>query len=84
MNFIDIYVREGRYAHQTQFIPGQEAAGTVEAVGEGVTTISRGDRVTWCSIPGTYEEFALAPADRVVPIPDGISFELAAAVMLQG
>ena len=84
VNFIDIYVREGRYANPVPFIPGQEASGTIAAVGEGVRSIKEGDRVAWCSILGTYAEFALAPADRVVPIPADISFEQAAAVMLQG
>jgi NADPH2:quinone reductase len=84
VNFIDLYVREGRYGNQPPFTPGQEAAGTVAAVGEGVTTVKTGDRVAWCSVLGTYAQFALAPADRVVPIPDGVSFEQAAAVMLQG
>src|SRR5271156_118078 len=84
VNFIDLYVREGRYANPVPFIPGQEASGTIAAVGEGVRSIKEGDRVAWCSILGTYAEFALAPADRVVPIPAEISFEQAAAVMLQG
>jgi NADPH2:quinone reductase len=84
VNFIDLYVREGRYGNQPPFTPGQEAAGTVVAVGEGVTTVKTGDRVAWCSVLGTYAQFALAPADRIVPIPDGVSFEQAAAVMLQG
>src|SRR5258705_9709501 len=84
VNFIDLYVREGRYANPVPFIPGQEASGTIAAVGEGVSSIKEGDRVAWCSILGTYAEFALAPADRVVPIPADISFEQAAAAMLQG
>jgi NADPH2:quinone reductase len=84
VNFIDLYVREGRYGSQPPFTPGQEAAGTVAAVGEGVTTVKTGDRVAWCSVLGTYAQFALAPAYRIVPIPDGVSFEQAAAVMLQG
>src|SRR6266481_8798409 len=75
VNFIDLYIREGRYGNQPPFTPGQEAAGTVAAVGEGVTTVKTGDRVAWCSVLGTYAQFALAPADRVVPIPDGVSFE---------
>jgi NADPH:quinone reductase len=75
---------EGRYSNQTPFTPGQEAAGSVEAVGEGVTTVSRGDRVAWSSILGTYAEFALAPAARLVPIPSALSFVQAAAAMLQG
>jgi NADPH2:quinone reductase len=84
VNFIDLYVREGRYGSQPPFTPGQEAAGTVAAVGEGVTMVKTGDRVAWCSVLGTYAQFALAPADRIVPIPYGVSFEQAAAVMLQG
>ncbi len=84
VNFIDLYVREGRYANPVPFIPGQEASGTIAAVGEGVRSLKEGVRVAWCSILGTYAEFALAPADRVVPIPADISFEQAAAVMLQG
>jgi NADPH2:quinone reductase len=84
VNFIDLYVREGRYANPVPFIPGQEASGTIAAVGGGVRSVKEGDRVAWCSILGTYAEFALSPADRVVPIPADISFEQAAAVMLQG
>src|ERR1700723_3294866 len=83
VNFIDIYVREGRYANPVPFIPGQEASGTIAAVGEGVKSVREGDRVAWCSILGTYAEFALAPADRVVPIPAHISFEQAAAGRLK-
>jgi len=84
VNFIDTYFREGRYPAQLPYTLGQEAAGTVAEVGEGVTTVKAGDRVAWCGIPGTYAEFALAPAERVVPIPVGVSFEQAAAAMLQG
>jgi NADPH2:quinone reductase len=84
VNYIDIFVREGRYQNQVPFTPGQEAAGTVTALGEGVTTVAVGDRVAWCSILGTYAEFAVAPADRLVPIPSSVTFEHAAAVMLQG
>jgi NADPH:quinone reductase len=84
VNFIDLFVREGRYGNRPPFTPGQEAAGTVVAAGEGVSTAKVGDRVAWCSVLGTYAQVALVPADRVVPIPDGISFEQAAAVTLQG
>ncbi|WP_213803499.1 quinone oxidoreductase [Granulicella sp. dw_53] len=84
VNFIDTYYREGRYPAELPYVLGEEAAGTVAAVGDGVTTLKEGDRVAWCSIPGTYAEFAVAPADRLVPIPDGVSFEQAAAAMLQG
>ena len=84
VNFIDIYVREGRYANKPPFTPGQEAAGTVVAIGDGVKNVKEGDRVAWCSILGTYGEFALAPAERVVAIPSAVGFEQAAAAMLQG
>ena len=84
INFVDLFVREGRFGNQTPFTPGQEAAGTVAAVGSGVSDLKQGDRVAWCSVLGTYAEFAVAPAERVVPIPDDVTFEQAAAVLLQG
>jgi NADPH2:quinone reductase len=84
VNFIDIYYREGRYKTHLPFIDGQEAAGTVEAVGEGITGFKAGDPVAWCNILGTYSEYALAPAERLVKLPESLDFKLAAAVMLQG
>jgi NADPH2:quinone reductase len=84
VNFIDVYQREGRYPVKLPFIPGQEAAGTVVALGPGVTGVAVGDRVVWCHILGTYAQLAVAPAHRLVHIPDGITFQQAAAVMLQG
>jgi NADPH2:quinone reductase len=84
VNFIDIYYREGRYKTQLPFIDGQEAAGTVKAIGEGVTGFKVGDPVAWCNVLGTYAEYALAPADRLVKLPHGLDLKLAAAVMLQG
>jgi NADPH:quinone reductase len=84
VNFIDLYVREGRYANPVPFTPGQEAAGTIVALGANVSHLKEGDRVAWCSVLGTYAKYALAPASRVVPLPPGISFEQAAAVLLQG
>jgi NADPH:quinone reductase len=84
VNFIDVYLREGRYPAKLPFIPGQEAAGTVIALGSDVTGVEVGDRVVWCHIAGTYAQFSVAPAHRLVRIPDGISFQQAAAVMLQG
>lgn len=84
VNFIDVYFREGRYPAALPFIPGQEAAGAVVAVGEGVTAVAPGDRVAWCGIPGTYAEFAVAPAARLVRIPDDVAATDAAAAMLQG
>jgi len=84
VNFIDIYYREGRYKTTLPFIDGQEAAGTVEALGPGVTGFSIGDPVAWCNILGSYAEYAVIPADRVVPVPKHLDLKLAAAVLLQG
>src|SRR5215469_1479916 len=84
VNFIDVYYREGRYKAATPFVPGQEAAGEVVAVGSDVTSVKVGDRVTYTMTLGTYAEYATAPADRLVKIPDRVSFQQAAAVMLQG
>lgn len=84
VNFIDIYYREGRYKAELPFIDGQEAAGVVEAVGEGVEGFAVGDSVAWCNVLGTYAEYALAPAGRLVKLPARLDHKLAAAVMLQG
>ena len=84
INFIDTYLREGRYPAALPFTPGQEAAGTVEAVGAGVEGFSPGDRVAWNGTRGTYAEYALAPAGDLLHLPEHISFEQAAAVLLQG
>jgi NADPH2:quinone reductase len=84
VNFIDVYFREGRYPAKLPITLGQEAAGTVEAVGPDVTTVKAGDRVAWCSVLGTYAEFAIAPANRLVAIPASVSAQQAAAAMLQG
>ncbi|WP_263376936.1 quinone oxidoreductase family protein [Granulicella aggregans] len=84
VNFIDVYFREGRYPAKLPFIPGQEAAGTVACVGEGVTEVAVGDRVAWCGVQGTYAEFAVAPAARLIRVPDHVTSQQAAAAMLQG
>ncbi len=84
VNFIDVYFREGRYPASLPYTLGQEAAGVVESIGDGVTLVRPGDRVAWCSIPGTYAQFAIAPADRLVHIPDGVTTQQSAAAMLQG
>jgi NADPH:quinone reductase len=84
VNFIDTYLREGRYPAELPFIPGQEAAGTVVALGGGVSGFAVGDRVAWNGTRGTYAEFACAPADDLLKIPDGIGFLQATAVLLQG
>ena len=84
INFIDTYLREGRYPAELPFIPGQEAAGTVVKMGHGVSGFAVGDRVAWNGTRGTYAEYACAPAVDLLKIPEGIGFLQAAAVLLQG
>ncbi|MFD6416578.1 quinone oxidoreductase family protein [Streptomyces sp. NPDC060194] len=84
VNFLDVYHREGRYGLPLPFTPGSEGAGTVVDVGPGVTGVGVGDRVGWVEIPGTYAERAVVDASRLVPLPDDVDFETAAAVLLQG
>ena len=84
LNFIDIYRREGIYPVSLPHIPGSEAAGVVEAVGEEVTEVRAGDRVAGIGFSGAYAEYALVPAKTLVNVPEGVSSEQAAAVMLQG
>jgi NADPH2:quinone reductase len=84
VNFIDVYVREGRYKAPLPVVPGQEGAGVVTAVGADVKSLKVGDRVAWTSVLGSYAEYAAVPADRLVPIPQGVSDQQAASVMLQG
>lgn len=85
LNFIDVYHRTGLYPAALPAILGQEAAGVVEEVGEGVADLKPGDRVAYASPPiGAYAEARLMPADRVVRLPDGISDIQAAGMMLKG
>ena len=84
VNFIDVYHRTGLYPLPLPFIPGGEGAGRVVAVGPGVETVKVGDRVASTELQGAYAEYAVVPADRVVPLPEGVSEEQAAAVLLQG
>jgi len=84
VNFIDVYNREGRYKVPLPFTLGQEGAGEVVSVGKAVKLVKNGDRVAWTSILGAYAEYAAVPADRLVPIPAGVSDQQAAATMLQG
>jgi len=84
VNFIDIYHRIGRYQGTLPLTLGQEAAGIVDAVGPKVTDVKVGDRVAYASVQGSYAEYAIAPAWRLVPIPAGVVAQHAAAVMLQG
>jgi NADPH2:quinone reductase len=86
VNYRDIYEREGAgpYSAEPPFVAGVEGAGTVAAVGEGVSDVSPGDRVAWSNGNGSYAQRIALDADRVVPVPDGVPTEVAAAAMLQG
>jgi NADPH2:quinone reductase len=84
LNFIDVYNRTGLYKLPLPFVVGQEGAGVVEAVGEGVTDFAPGDRGAYASIQGAYAEVRTLPAARLVPLPAGIDDRTAAAVMLKG
>lgn len=84
VNFIDVYFRIGLYKADLPLTPGSEAAGVVEAVGPGVTEVAPGERVAYAMARGSYAEYAVVPASLLIPIPDGVDFETAAAVMLQG
>jgi len=84
INFVDVYFREGRYPAPLPFVVGQEAAGIVSEVGSEVKSWKPGDRVAYTSILSSYAEYAAVPADRLVRIPETITFEQAAAAMLQG
>ena len=85
VNYIDVYQRTGVYPMDLPLIAGQEGAGEVEAVGEGVEEISAGDYVAFAGVPGAYAEYVVAPVERLVPFNvTYVEARLAAAVMLQG
>ena len=84
VNFIDVYFREGRYKADLPIVLGQEGAGVVTAVGAEINSVKVGDHVAWTAVHGSYAEYAAVPADRVVPVPPGVSDQQAAAAMLQG
>ena len=84
VNYIDVYQRTGLYPLQTPFTLGTEGAGIVDAVGPNVTEVKKGERVGYAMIPGSYAEYAIVPAARLVPIPPNIDARSAAALMLQG
>ena len=84
VNFIDIYQRTGRYPAPTPYTPGSEGAGVVEAVGAGAAEVAVGDRVAYAMAPGSYAEYSVVPAVKLVRIPDALDFKTAAALMLQG
>ncbi|TDD89137.1 quinone oxidoreductase family protein [Actinomadura rubrisoli] len=84
VNFVDVYYRTGAYPQPVPYVPGVEAAGTVAALGDGVTDFAVGDRVAWANVQGAHAERAAVPAAKTVPVPDGVGFEEAAAALLQG
>jgi NADPH2:quinone reductase len=84
LNFIDIYIRTGRYVRPLPLIPGLEGAGIVEAVGSGVTEVKPGDRVAYAGPTGSYAEYNVVKAADLIPLPSTISFEQGAAFPLQG
>lgn len=84
LNFHDCYTRSGLYQVPLPYTPGIEAAGVVDAVGPGVTDVHPGARVAYALAAPAYGEYAVAAADRLVPLPPGVSAELAAAMLLQG
>ncbi|GLV49182.1 quinone oxidoreductase [Thermus sp. LT1-2-5] len=84
VNYIDTYKRRGLYPMPLPFTLGEEGAGVVERVGEGVLGVRPGDRVAFANVQGAYAQYQLVPAERLVPIPEGLSPKLAAAVLLQG
>jgi len=84
VNFLDTYQRSGLYQVQLPMVGGNEGAGVVEAVGQGVTDLKEGDRVAYTGLPGAYSETRLVPADRMVKLPQGITDDQAASMMLKG
>ena len=84
LNYIDVYFRTGTYKAPLPLTPGLEGAGTVTQVGDGVKDVKVGDRVAYTGIPGSYAQMNACPADRLVKLPDKLSFRDGAAAMLQG
>ncbi|HLX41799.1 MAG TPA: quinone oxidoreductase [Bryobacteraceae bacterium] len=84
VNFIDTYHRSGLYKLPLPAILGSEAAGVVESLGAGVNSVSVGDRVAWAGVRGSYAEYAAVPVNQLVPVPEAVSFQDAAAALLQG
>lgn len=84
LNFLDTYLRSGRYPHPTPFVPGNEGAGVVEEVGAGVTNFVVGDRVGYVDPLGAYAELTVRPVARLIKLPDDVDFVTAAAMLLKG
>jgi len=84
LNFIDTYHRSGLYSLECPFTPGLEGAGTVIELGEGVSDFAIGQRVGWVGVIGSYAERHVIPAEKAIPVPDGLETDVVAAVLLQG
>jgi NADPH2:quinone reductase len=84
VNFIDVYHRTGAYKSELPITPGREGAGVVDAVGSGVEDVQVGERVAFAMVPETYAEYVVLDAQKAAPLPDGVSSEQGAAIMLQG
>ena len=84
VNYIDVYHRTGLYPLPLPLPMGLEGAGTVERLGDGVRDLRVGQRVAWASVPGSYATHVVAPADKLVPVPDGVPSDIAAGLLLQG
>jgi NADPH:quinone reductase len=84
INFIDVYFRTGLYKADLPITLGNEGAGTVERVGPGVTDVAPGDRVAYAMVRGSYAEYAIVPAAKLVKVPGDVELSAAAAIMLQG
>jgi NADPH2:quinone reductase len=84
LNFIDTYQRSGLYQVTLPYVLGLEGAGTVVAVGEGVTDLTVGERVAWATCPGSYAERVALPVQQLMRVPDGVATDVAAALPLQG
>ncbi|MGK5553143.1 quinone oxidoreductase family protein [Actinomadura kijaniata] len=84
VNYMDVYGRDGTYPQRLPWVPGGEGSGRVVAVGADVTGVRPGDRVAWEGVPGSYAARLVAPADRLLPVPDALTDARAAALPLQG
>jgi NADPH2:quinone reductase len=84
VNYVDVYMRQGLYRAPMPFVAGQEGAGVVTEVGSDVSFLKPGDRVAWSGVLGSYAEYVAATAEALVPIPDGVRENEAAASILQG
>ncbi|MBG0918325.1 quinone oxidoreductase [Exiguobacterium sp. SRB7LM] len=86
LNYADVYRRKGNYhlVGEPPYILGYEGAGVIEAVGANVTSLQVGDRIAFADVPQANAEFVAVPLDKAIPLPDAISFETAASIMLQG